>query len=110
MVVARSAVSARTSLILVLSSIIAVWSCECFRCGCGVATTNKRELYGSLRGEIEKGGDLIQPFSERLSMGYIDWATWGHYFHEVSMVGGSCLLYTSPSPRDRQKSRMPSSA
>ena len=27
----------------------------------------------------------------------------GHYY-------GSCLLYTSPSPRDRQKSRMPSSA
>ena len=26
----------------------------------------------------------------------------GHYY--------SCLLYTSPSPRDRQKSRMPSSA
>ena len=26
-------------------------------------------------------------------------------------VGGTiCLLYTSPSPRDRQKSRMPSSA
>ena len=24
--------------------------------------------------------------------------------------GGDCLLYTSPSPRDRQKSRMPSSA
>ena len=23
---------------------------------------------------------------------------------------GTCLLYTSPSPRDRQKSRMPSSA
>ena len=28
---------------------------------------------------------------------------------EMSM-GYSCLLYTSPSPRDRQKSRMPSSA
>ena len=27
---------------------------------------------------------------------------------EVKAV--SCLLYTSPSPRDRQKSRMPSSA
>ena len=26
------------------------------------------------------------------------------------VLGGSCLLYTSPSPRDRQKSRMPSSA
>ena len=35
----------------------------------------------------------------------------------VGLVGGEhdgpalvCLLYTSPSPRDRQKSRMPSSA
>ena len=25
-------------------------------------------------------------------------------------LDGACLLYTSPSPRDRQKSRMPSSA
>ena len=25
-------------------------------------------------------------------------------------LGKACLLYTSPSPRDRQKSRMPSSA
>ena len=25
-------------------------------------------------------------------------------------IGMGCLLYTSPSPRDRQKSRMPSSA
>ena len=31
---------------------------------------------------------------------------------EVGVVadGKCCLLYTSPSPRDRQKSRMPSSA
>ena len=28
---------------------------------------------------------------------------------EITLTGG-CLLYTSPSPRDRQKSRMPSSA
>ena len=28
----------------------------------------------------------------------------------ASVVGNACLLYTSPSPRDRQKSRMPSSA
>ena len=35
------------------------------------------------------------------------------YTIEVSEVTGDlaiCLLYTSPSPRDRQKSRMPSSA
>ena len=29
--------------------------------------------------------------------------------NELCQVG-NCLLYTSPSPRDRQKSRMPSSA
>ena len=29
--------------------------------------------------------------------------------HKEAMVK-ACLLYTSPSPRDRQKSRMPSSA
>ena len=28
----------------------------------------------------------------------------------VGLLDTSCLLYTSPSPRDRQKSRMPSSA
>ena len=28
----------------------------------------------------------------------------------VNYIYGTCLLYTSPSPRDRQKSRMPSSA
>ena len=34
-------------------------------------------------------------------------------FEEEVMLSGfanACLLYTSPSPRDRQKSRMPSSA
>ena len=29
---------------------------------------------------------------------------------DVAMVFQSCLLYTSPSPRDRTRSRMPSSA
>ena len=29
---------------------------------------------------------------------------------EIIDIIKSCLLYTSPSPRDRQKSRMPSSA
>ena len=33
-------------------------------------------------------------------------------FDRYKIINGiiSCLLYTSPSPRDRQKSRMPSSA
>ena len=35
-----------------------------------------------------------------------------YFFASLNMavVVSSCLLYTSPSPRDRQKSRMPSSA
>ena len=38
---------------------------------------------------------------------YNDWAT-GQVIEMAANL--SCLLYTSPSPRDRQKSRMPSSA
>ena len=34
--------------------------------------------------------------------------SWLGFFYPK--VSGGCLLYTSPSPRDRQKSRMPSSA
>ena len=38
--------------------------------------------------------------------------SWGNFRTSTSHleVSISCLLYTSPSPRDRQKSRMPSSA
>ena len=32
------------------------------------------------------------------------------YNQQKNVVAYGCLLYTSPSPRDRQKSRMPSSA
>ena len=35
---------------------------------------------------------------------------YNHVTFEEFPVVGTCLLYTSPSPRDRQKSRMPSSA
>ena len=34
----------------------------------------------------------------------------GQYIKYKCGKGECCLLYTSPSPRDRQKSRMPSSA
>ena len=30
--------------------------------------------------------------------------------NKIKEIRDACLLYTSPSPRDRQKSRMPSSA
>ena len=47
------------------------------------------DLYDGLKEEIEEGVNILL---ER---------KWQPY---------NCLLYTSPSPRDRQKSRMPSSA
>ena len=34
----------------------------------------------------------------------------GDLFDSADAYRDTCLLYTSPSPRDRQKSRMPSSA
>ena len=33
-----------------------------------------------------------------------------HFIVQSEQPSQTCLLYTSPSPRDRQKSRMPSSA
>ena len=52
----------------------------------------------------------------RLKTGVTDWSCasgYGTISHTEEVFGASsatCLLYTSPSPRDRQKSRMPSSA
>jgi gamma-glutamyltranspeptidase/glutathione hydrolase len=46
---------------------------------------------------IAENGYRITPFQHRLQLGQLDRFL-------------ACLLYTSPSPRDRQKSRMPSSA
>ena len=76
---------------------------------------NSKETYGLgptefLKGEIVlfEGQSYVSKVVDSIS-------------HEVSKVplvsapffvysSNSCLLYTSPSPRDRQKSRMPSSA
>ena len=46
----------------------------------------------------------------------VAWVVFGVFFlfcavfYLMSASSGSCLLYTSPSPRDRTRSRMPSSA
>ena len=41
---------------------------------------------------------------------YREWIMNDLDFEEVMMLPYDCLLYTSPSPRDRVRSRMPSSA
>ena len=40
----------------------------------------------------------------------VHWAEFVNESGGVGMYCGLCLLYTSPSPRDRTRSRMPSSA
>ena len=57
-----------------------------------------RAICNKTLGQDEDGDDLPLPPSVALVLGG------GHTTYNV------CLLYTSPSPRDRQKSRMPSSA
>ena len=53
---------------------------------------------------------VIEGFDEPLNVELISQSGWEVY-EETNIQGSvSCLLYTSPSPRDRQKSRMPSSA
>ena len=50
---------------------------------------------------------LIEPY--RMGTPTLRGDAWRAAFDRTSLFG-PCLLYTSPSPRDRQKSRMPSSA
>ena len=52
---------------------------------------------------MQKLGFARSLFTEFVSSGDVAFATINAQFID-------CLLYTSPSPRDRQKSRMPSSA
>ena len=45
-----------------------------------------------------------------LGLSYVIRLTFYYVYKRKQSKARTCLLYTSPSPRDRQKSRMPSSA
>ena len=53
---------------------------------------------------VPAGVSCLCPYDNMLSIGPVN----STHTHTVPFL--CCLLYTSPSPRDRQKSRMPSSA
>ena len=77
----------------------------------------KRFWNGSEWGDGVIGGEMLFP---RFAARFMDSVITGIILFLVALAFGansvsaitlmSCLLYTSPSPRDRQKSRMPSSA
>ena len=64
--------------------------------------TETRKLYRIGRGE--QGVLLVRPYTNDIC------AHWRFVDVPTATESSTCLLYTSPSPRDRQKSRMPSSA
>ena len=64
----------------------------------------KTEVYQKMiTGAIEDFFPLVTTRKKSTDLPWINWAI-------RKRIAKSCLLYTSPSPRDRQKSRMPSSA
>ena len=63
---------------------------------------NNDEELKNLQKRFRLLGYLMFPFTILFALGA------SAYFAGDAYL--SCLLYTSPSPRDRQKSRMPSSA
>ena len=69
----------------------------------GKTTTTERVLYYTGRsykiGEVHDGNATMDWMEQEQERGIT-----------ITSAATTCLLYTSPSPRDRQKSRMPSSA
>ena len=73
-------------------------------------TTYNVGIYCRLSNDDERDGESVSIENQKLLLqNYVRQRGW----NEVDVYiddGYSCLLYTSPSPRDRSLSRMPSSA
>ena len=61
----------------------------------------ERRINGSVLANLDEKGDVFVSFSEK------DRSASSDFWREICEP---CLLYTSPSPRDKRQSRMPSSA
>ena len=73
------------------------------------AIINKAAKYFLTSNQIVKNKNIDKMFAEQPSLiNYIQYLDEGHEKEVNKEI--ICLLYTSPSPRDRTRSRMPSSA
>ena len=61
---------------------------------------------------VKAANDTLEISKEKMMSGNFDVVILDeiNYALQLKLLNLDCLLYTSPSPRDRQKSRMPSSA
>ena len=75
------------------------------RRGVGESLLLARERHVSAAAPVARGTARSQ-YTVRTSVT----TSFDHIMPSLPTVFDGCLLYTSPSPRDRQKSRMPSSA
>ena len=68
---------------------------------------NEDGLYEHYAFEVDKGQTPLR--IDKYLMNFIENAT-RNKVQAAAKDGNICLLYTSPSPRDKRQSRMPSSA
>ena len=74
------------------------------------AYANDKKTFGfKINAQYKKGDEFsLDPVEDAGFLAQINGATANGIFQPI--VSGNCLLYTSPSPRDKRQSRMPSSA
>ena len=74
----------------------------------GGANSGGANSGGANSGGANSGGANSGTSLEQYTPDQANWSTFASKPREAGLV--ACLLYTSPSPRDRTRSRMPSSA
>ena len=72
--------------------------------------TTLRDRLGALRGLLTISDDDYHAFMGSYGELFVDSPENTLADYEAGIAPKGCLLYTSPSPRDRTRSRMPSSA
>ena len=78
--------------------------------GAGLTLPVDVEPYGPGDSEYAAAQRLLRRAVEHLGPRFADYVVGDGAYATAPFLHTTCLLYTSPSPRDRQKSRMPSSA
>ena len=69
-----------------------------------------KEILQNVTQDLEMQKEVLSDIKNRLARAEATWDMAENIFQPSPNTPNTCLLYTSPSPRDRTRSRMPSSA